>query len=403
MNELSKYNSITERDYNAVAGPDWPSYSDFQQRNNVPEFVYKEIGEMLPGSVTFENPAFCVLPFYSWEIPINSPCCLLPRRADVESIRSQMLAGQRPRACDKCWRLEDSGLLSDRQIKNQTLDYYFDQDLNSIFNECVKGNNQVRHYKIDTSNVCNATCATCNSKNSSAWAQLERKNQMPTTRTWRISNEQVHSQVNYSTAKSIIFRGGEPFLSATNFYILEQLLEHNNPDCFISFVTNGSIELSNYQQTLLSNFNNVNFCFSIDGIGPVFEYLRYPLKWSVLEQNIQYCRDNHHGISVNYTLSNLNVYYHNQTTQWFDSNQIPYIVNPVYDPPHFQPTALPEFAKKYITDQMIDPQARNLLRDHTEKDDQNYQQFLKEIARQHQWKGIATRDYLPELADLLEI
>jgi hypothetical protein len=31
-----------------------------------------------------------------------------------------------------------------------------------------------------------------------------------------------------------------------------------------------------------------NFCVSIDGTGPVFEYLRYPLDWALLESNLKF-------------------------------------------------------------------------------------------------------------------
>jgi hypothetical protein len=400
---ISKYNLITERDYITVAGPDWPSYTQFRTHCNVPTFVYNEIDEMLLGSKILNNNAFCVLPFYSIELPANTACCLLPVDVDINAVKQQMLNNQRPDACNKCWRLEDAGIKSDRIFKNETLDYYFDKDLISIFDDCTQGKNSILHYKIDTSTVCNATCITCGSQSSSAWAQLERKNLQVPIKTWHISNEQIHSQIDYQNAKSIIFRGGEPFLSSTNFYILEQLLHYGNNNCSISFVTNGSAVLSNYQKILISKFNNVNFCFSIDGVGPVFEYLRYPLKWSLLEQNIKYCREHGIDVSASYTISNVNVFYHDQTVNWFESNQINFINNPVYTPEHFQITALPEEIKKTIAGSMLDGQIRTLLQNHSPSDDANYQQFRYMITQQDSWKGIQMKDYLPELAKLLDL
>jgi hypothetical protein len=401
---ISKYNFITERDYIAVAGPDWPSFSQFQTHCDIPKFVYDEIDEMMTGPKNFNNNAFCVLPFYSIELPRHTPCCLLPDNVDIELIKHQMLNNQRPVECSKCWKLEDSGIKSDRIIKNETLDYYFDQDLISIFNECADQKNSIRHYKIDSSNVCNATCITCDSKSSSAWAQLQRKNQLPAWKHWQITPVQIHNQINYQTAKSITFRGGEPFLSNTNFYVLEQLLEHDNSDCFISFVTNGSIALNDYQKHLISQFKNKNFCFSIDGIGSVFEYLRYPLSWNAIEKNIQYCRDNNILISASYTISNLNVLYHNQTLNWFKENQIRFINNPVYTPVYFQPSALPVELKKNIANSMIDTElASALLQEHNDQDEQNYQQFRIMIAHQDQLKGIQMKHYLPKLAELLDL
>jgi len=405
MNDyISKYKSITERDYTTVAGPDWPSYDQFLTHQDVPEFVYIEIDEMLRGPIAFDNTAFCVLPFYSVELPSQSACCLLPDNADVESIKRQMLNNQRPVECSKCWNLENAGIESDRIIKNRTLDHYFDQDLISIFNDCVENKNSVQHYKIDTSNTCNATCITCGSYSSTAWAQLKRKNQIVPSDNWRILPKDLDSQINYQTAKSITFRGGEPFLSSTNFYILEQLLENNNSDCFVNFVTNGSITLTDYQKNLIAQFKNKNFCFSIDGIGSVFEYMRYPLKWSALEKNIQYCRDNNILVSVSYTISNVNVLYHDQTVAWFNQHDLKFINNPVYTPLHFQPSALPAEIKKNIAGTMLDTQmAAVLLQQHSDQDEQNYQQFRNVISYQNQLKGIQMKDYLPELAKLLDL
>jgi len=400
--DLSKYLNITESDYCAVAGPDWPTYNQFLNHQHVPNFVYEEIDSMLTGPELLDNSAFCVLPFYNLEIPLNTPCCLIEPGADIDQIKVQMLSNQRPNACYKCWQLEDNGIKSDRMIKNETLDYYADKNLKNLFDQCVQGNNAIINYKIDTSSVCNATCVTCNSDFSSSWAQLERKNNQPTKKSWRISPEEIEPKIDFSNAKAITFRGGEPFLSDTNFYILEQLLAHNNNQCLVSFTTNGSSVLNDYQKSLISKFKNVNFCISIDGIGSVFEYLRYPLLWSDIETTVDYCRANNIMISASYTISNLNILYHPQTVQWFHDNQIDFIHNPVYSPAYFQPQALPQSIKKAIVDRCNDSTVTTLLSQHITEDDQKYQDFRVEIAKQDHWKNIQLRDYLPELAVLLD-
>ena len=350
----------------------------------------------------FEHPAFCVLPFYGWEYPNNTSCCLITPGADINIVRSSMLVGNRPSACHKCWRLEDAGIPSDRQIKNATLDFYFDRDLKTLFEQAKFGDYSPVSYKIDTSNVCNATCITCGSLFSSAWAHLERKNGKTTHKSWQILPATVNMQINYATAQSISFRGGEPLLSNTNFYILERLIENNNRNCFISFVTNGSIKLTGQQKKILAEFPNINFSFSIDGIGPVFEYLRYPGKWNQIERNIAYCRQNNIMVSVHYTVSNLNVFYHNQTVKWFKDNDIPYLFNPVYQPSYFRIPVLPKTVKDYIVQQDVDPKLLPFIQTHTEKDEQDYQLFRVELARQDLWKGISMQDYLPELAALID-
>jgi hypothetical protein len=387
--DINKYNFITERDYNSVTGPNWPSYSAFQQHDNVPDFVYKEIDTMLAPQKPFEHSAFCVLPFYGWEYPQNRSCCLLPNVHNLAKIKTDMLNDVRPESCAKCWNLEDLGHKSDRQLKNEILDFYLDKNIQDIFVDCQQGKNYINHYKIDTDNTCNAMCITCGGDSSSSWNKLLKANKQVSGKNWKILSSDL--QINYKTAKLITFRGGEPLLSKTNFYILEQLIQASNTECFVSFQTNGSITPTAKQEKILKNFKNLNFSFSIDGTGPVFEYIRYPLKWSDIEKNLAWCRERDIMVSVNYTISNLNVFYHEQTKSWFENNKIPYAYNLVYNPAWFAPGVLPASVKSHIKFDFV--QSGN--------DEALYTIFKEKITQQDTWKSINMRDYLPELAELL--
>lgn len=384
-----------------MAGPDWPLFEQFQMHDNVPDFVYAELDDMIRSPEGFSHPSFCVLPFYAIEYPQKTPCCLMSGDESLKEIQQKMLTAQRPKSCQKCWNLEDVGLKSDRTIKNETLDYFSNVDLEQLINQSLCGENKIVHYKIDTSNTCNAACMTCNGRSSNTWNKLLKKNNLPTYKDWKILPSQATNWVDYTHAKSILFRGGEPFLSDTNFYILEQLIAHNNTDCFVSFVTNGSFSLSQRQKEILSKFSNLNFCFSIDGIGPVFEYLRWPLKWSDIENNISWCQNNNVNVSVSYTLSNINLLYHTQTTQWFKDRKINYLTNPVYSPAYFKPQSLSIDAKQKLG-QSPDSDEIAFWLTHSSNDEQQYQRFQIEIAKQDDLKNIRMRDYLPELAALLQ-
>lgn len=384
-----------------MAGPDWPAFSQFQLCVDVPEFVYAELDDMIRPPEGFSHPSFCVLPFYAVEYPQNTPCCLLSGQEPLKKIQQQMLAGQRPVSCNKCWKLEDAGLKSDRLIKNETLDHFSNIDLEELINQSQAGKNKIVHYKIDTSNTCNAACTTCNSASSNTWGKLLKKNNLPAQKNWKILPEQTADWIDYSGARSLLFRGGEPFLSDTNFYILEQLINHNNTDCFVSFVTNGSFSLNARQKEILTKFKNLNFCFSIDGIGPVFEYVRWPLKWDVIENNIAWCRANNIDVSVSYTLSNINLFYHTQTTQWFKDYKINYLTSPVYSPAHFRPQSLSIDVKQKLC-QHLDSDAIASWLTHSPDDEKMFGKFQLAIAKQDSMKNISMRDYLPELAELLQ-
>lgn len=363
--------------------------------------MYAELDEMIRPPEGFSHPTFCVLPFYAMEYPNSTPCCLMSKAQSLKEIQQQMLSEQRPKSCNKCWNLEDAGLKSDRLIKNETLDHFSNIDLEQLVIQSHLGKNEIIHYKIDTSNTCNAACVTCDGHSSSTWNKLQQKNNLPAKKNWKILPEQTVNWINYSSAKSLSFRGGEPFLSDTNFYILEQLIAHNNTDCFVGFVTNGSFSLNTRQKKILAKFKNLNFCFSIDGVGPVFEYTRWPLKWADIENNMSWCQTNNVKVSVSYTLSNINLLYHTQTTQWFNDHNINYLVNPVYCPSHFRPESLSKEIKQQLG-QRHDSDAISPWLKHSPTDDEQYKKFQIEIAKQDSMKNISIRDYLPELVELLK-
>jgi hypothetical protein len=71
----------------------------------------------------YKMDTFCVLPWYSLELPANSPCCLLSRFADIKQVKHDLLTGVKSPACGKCWDLESQGNKSRRQFENEFLDY----------------------------------------------------------------------------------------------------------------------------------------------------------------------------------------------------------------------------------------------------------------------------------------
>jgi sulfatase maturation enzyme AslB (radical SAM superfamily) len=304
----------------------------------------------------------------------------------MEQIRKDFIDNRRPAECNKCWVNEDSGRESDRQIKNRAYDFYADRDLRYVKEDCSKGLYSQQIIKLYTSMLCNSTCSTCSSSHSTAWAALEGKTielkKIPT---------QTLDQIDFAHVKMLSFVGGEPLYEKLNFDILEQLVNAGNTNCFISMVTNGSTKITPSQYDTLSKFKNLNFCLSIDGVGPVFEYLRYPLKWSTLLDNIQLYKNLGIELSVSYTISNLNVLYYNETVKWFKDNNLQFNHIIVYSPAHFHPTVLPVKLKQ-------DP---TLAKFFTQSVDQLLlDQFVAEVHRQDQLKSISIKDYLPKLSSL---
>ena len=351
---------------------------------------------------------FCVLPWVGRELnwqQQETHCCLLPKNYNIEEIKAEMIDGKKPAACQKCWNLEDQGLQSDRQLKNSALDFYWDRDLQFIYKDAVDGKlNDILMLKLLTSYTCNATCVSCNSIASSAWSQLNHRINptIPINPTKFVNLDKVREKVDFKELKMLSLIGGEPLYEKKNFDLLEHIIELGNDTVFLSMVTNGSVRLTSRQKSVLSKFKNVNFCLSIDGTESTFEYLRFPLKWDDLISNLTFFREVTDNISANYTLSNLNILNHNETVAWFNRQNIPYSNNPVYNPAWLQSRALPLEIKSVLKDRLSAQDYDMYIgNQHTEQDQQNFEQMLVEIKKQDSSKGISMADYLPELYKLI--
>lgn len=341
------------------------------------------------------NNYFCVLPFYGYEIPHysykNIHCCRLAPGTDIAIIQDSIHNKQRNPACSTCWKLEDSGLTSERQLHNQAFDFYLDRDLDKIEQDTIDGLHSPQIVKLATSNLCNGTCVTCDSISSSAWAALEGKQiqyqVMPTAQL---------DKIDWAKTRQLSFVGGEPLLERANFDILNRLIELGNTSCFISVVTNGSRELTHQQLDVLAQFPNLNMCVSIDGIGPRFEYMRYPLKWSLLEQNLKHFKKIARYLSVSCMISNLNIAYYTEMIDFFKQHQLEYLCKQIDSPSYFSPGNLSPADQQQVLD--LNPRYQSEIQGFFTTGQYSPELFAQcqdEIARQDQLKKISIVDFMP--------
>ena len=334
---------------------------------------------------------FCVMPFYGAEYQqtgYTSPCCLMTAH-DINEVRANMLDGKKPDSCSACWKLEEQGIKSDRQIKNESYDFYTDIDIRQVFNDCKNGQFSPQIIKLYISNLCNSACVTCCPGASTHWQSIEG---IPIQ---LISmNNIILDKVDFANLKILSILGGEPLYDKKIFNILQRLLDNNNTDCFISFVTNGNVTLTRQQIDMLAKFKNLDICVSIDGIGSVYEYMRYPLKWTDLKSNIKQFRQFAKYVSVSYTLSNVNILYYDETVAWFKENKLPFNHNLVTTPNYFNINALPEETKKQY------PSLIPLFRLHNEQDDVLYRTAIDEIVRQDKLKNTSATLSVPKFINL---
>jgi MoaA/NifB/PqqE/SkfB family radical SAM enzyme len=306
-----------------------------------------------------------------------------------------LLSGQQHPDCQKCWDIESSGQISRRQQENTFLDYKLDRDLEKIQQDCIDKQSTTLLYQITTSNLCNQACVTCNSSYSTKWQELDR--QMNIAQKSQPSIDDFSKQIDYANAKRIEILGGEPLFDPVALRLLDQLITNNNRDCFISLVTNGSITLKPTQIGKFKQLNDLNICVSIDGIGSVFEYMRWPGKWNNLLENIEQYRSIAKTITVSYTISAVNALYHDQTVEWFNKNNLSYNYVIVSYPKWASLNHMPVQLKQILS------QKNNFVSNFCKIDGNEISMSVlaEQISQQDQAKRISIRDYMPEMADII--
>ena len=280
----------------------------------------------------------------------------------AKQIRQNLIQGIKDQSCQQCWDEEAAGKVSERMRANQR----YAQDNN------FRGLTSI---ELNLGNNCNLKCRTCNPRSSSTWMKedydLNYSNQI-SFKTYSNDMKKYHQQFdessifwddlieNLSTIKYFSFYGGEPLLSEKMWRVLEICVDRGYAqDINIKYNTNGTVWPK--QTKLWNHFKSVNLDFSIDGIGEQFEYMRYPAKWSDVQQTLAKAKEfrlTYPNMLMTWciTLSALNIYSLPEivevaAAEYPEFN--PYL-NIIYNPSYYNMSMLPtqlrlDIIKKLMT------------------------------------------------------
>ena len=179
-----------------------------------------------------------------------------------------------PDECTRCRQSEDVG---DKSIRQSSIDR--DKVLKSIDPEYI-----IAGGVLD--NICNSACQTCNPNLSTKIGSLESKTYK------KINNYENFFSIPQDRILEVDVNGGEPTASK-NYKMLLSNLPPNTK--ILRMNTNGS-RLIKEIETILQKGITVIVTVSLDGIGDVHDYVRWPIKWNTVQQTI----DNYVGLQKNY-------------------------------------------------------------------------------------------------------
>jgi sulfatase maturation enzyme AslB (radical SAM superfamily) len=210
-----------------------------------------------------------------------------------------------PEHCSYCYRQEEQGIMSPRQVEMtewaQRLDIASVDELVNL--------KKPTYYDIRPSNKCNLLCRMCNPDDSHLIAKEYKK--------FSISYKSQHTVtvpkhyigfdiVDLDTVEKLSVAGGEPSIMTEFLEFLEKCIELKRTDFEISITTNAN-KFSTKFKKLLTHFSNVNFIVSIDGYQDLNHYIRYPSNWNNIIDNLKYLKSQNRLFSIHTTISIYNV------------------------------------------------------------------------------------------------
>jgi len=288
-----------------------------------------------------------------------------------QKIRHNLNNGIKDDNCSRCWKEESLGLESYRQkqIKKFTNQAY---------------SKELKYVDIGLGNQCNLKCRICRVDDSSTWI----KESFDLDNSTEINLREFIKQNTHRTNKSFIenirnklineinffsFFGGEPFLIKDTWNIIDSALEKNvSQNIDLMFNSNGTIWNEKIKHKL-SRFKSVDLHLSIDGIKNKFNYTRHPAKWDVFYKNLLDVLDwqsksDNVIVTLDYSVSNYNVYYIPEFIEFCKSNRVKYYFNLVTDPEYLSISNIPNNIKQKI---------EKHLKDNVNKKDLNNNEFKK--------------------------
>ena len=245
----------------------------------------------------------------------------------MQSVRKALADGRRIPVCTHCWDQEKRG---ERSLREQWNDQYSDSTA-ALRTGLASGVDPaeplpLEYLQISVGNQCNLACRMCTASYSSRieadpvharWAPRTNREvsvwsgatggvagpslvKAPPRRPGWVAGTAWFEQPEFvekdmmgagSTLKVLYVTGGEPFMVPAFDRILDDYvargLAQNMTISLNSNLFHNERRIARAMESLL-RFKHCHLAPSIDGYGEVYEYVRYPAKWAIVERNIRY-------------------------------------------------------------------------------------------------------------------
>ena len=265
----------------------------------------------------------------------------------MRTVRKNMLNGVWSEECARCQQEESAGLNSRRHYELENWEFSHEDALRVTDNAGFLLNvedSPVVYYDLRFGNLCNLACRMCGPTDSHTWyeqwlgyhggdgyhdthgyVKLERnaKGRLDTPDySWHSSDifwENIEN--NIPNIQHVYMAGGEPMMIERHYEFLQKCIDADAAKNIIIEYNTNMTNLPDRVLDMWTHFKQVRVGASMDGIGSVVEYQRWPLKWDQAYKNLQkldrYASDNSNIIPwLAYTVTAYNIFHLPEFMLW---------------------------------------------------------------------------------------
>lgn len=286
----------------------------------------------------------------------------------MKKLRLKMLNGQWPELCRRCLLTEKMGSHSRRNVEINNYEGQIEELIASTHEDgSIEKKVTSADYRLG--NLCNLQCRMCNPRSTKLWIK-EWNDMKPepekfsqtvmesyTKYDW-IDSEHLVKDFEYKAAnlEHIHFAGGEPLLVPQMAKMLQKCIDSGNAkNIVLTYNTNLTLLPAKVLE-LWKHFKGVKILASVDAIGELNYYIRYPANWEQINKNLHFIDEHHEEYNItecilSTTVQALNVHHlpkiYEYLSQFKFIIKAPNLIN-LYFPMYFQTTVLPPLYKKLV-------------------------------------------------------
>jgi len=285
---------------------------------------------------------------------------------EYRKLRKQFLNNEQPEGCSRCFKLEEQDIQGSYRFHlNDSFKKHF-KDVEKTKPDGSLDEMNLRMWDFRLSNYCNFKCRSCGHALSSSWFEDAKAiGKVQGDKALISINDNVDFlkllEPHFDCVEEIYFAGGEPLMMEDHYIILEELIKRGRTDVKLRYSTNFSIlKFKKWNIIeLWEQFNNIDLFISVDGFGPIGEYVRKGFNNDKFVSNVSTLLDSKVNVkSLIYmiTFGTLNFLHLPEMMKYFiEYNLIPKLdrqlkngspvkvdVGPIYYPDYYNVVHLPQ-------------------------------------------------------------